>query len=445
MLVVLDDDPTGTQTVHGIEVVTDWSVDTLREVMAGKPPVFYILTNSRSFPLARAQELNREIGRNLGRAARELGAEFDVVSRSDSTLRGHYPGETEVLRQALENSLGWSFDGDLLIPFFLEGGRYTAYDVHWVQEGDWLVPAGETEFAKDTAFGYRASRLPEWVEEKTGGQVKAEEVVSVSIEDLRLGGTSAVVGKLAALSRGRVGIVNAVSYPDLELFVQGLLDPHCQGRRFLFRTAASFVRARAGLEPRPLLTQEDLLGSHATGARGLIIVGSHVSKSSEQLAALLELPYVDGVELSVPLVAADPTARQKELARVLAAVAASWRAGHDVVVYTSREVLRFDTPEENLALAQLVSGTLARVVKDLPTCPRFVVAKGGITSSVVATEGLGVKRAYVAGQLLPGVPVWRLGVETRFPGLHYVIFPGNVGHQAALAEAVSLLRGDEQP
>jgi uncharacterized protein YgbK (DUF1537 family) len=79
---------------------------------------------------------------------------------------------------------------------------------------------------------------------------------------------------------------------------------------------------------------------------------------------------------------------------------------------------------------------LISIVRGLQVRPRFLIAKGGITSSDVATRGLGVRRALVRGQILPGVPVWRLGAEARFPGLDYVVFPGNVGGDTALADAV---------
>ena len=88
-----------------------------------------------------------------------------VISRSDSTLRGHYPGEVEALAQAL----GEPYHATLLIPFFLEGGRYTLHDVHYLQDGDTLTPVGESEFAKDTTFGFASSDLRAWVAEKTGG------------------------------------------------------------------------------------------------------------------------------------------------------------------------------------------------------------------------------------------------------------------------------------
>ena len=174
-VVVLDDDPTGTQTVHGVPVLTEWPHETLRAELTNDLPAFYLLTNSRSLQLAEAQAMNTEIGRNLVEAARQAGREFVVVSRSDSTLRGHFPGEVQALAEALRQD----FDAWLIIPFFLEGGRYTINDIHYVAEGEWFVPAGETEFARDAVFGYRASNLRQWVEEKTGGRVSSEAVASI--------------------------------------------------------------------------------------------------------------------------------------------------------------------------------------------------------------------------------------------------------------------------
>jgi hypothetical protein len=161
-VVVLDDDPTGTQTVHNVPVLTEWPVEALQAELESRSTTFYLLTNSRSLPLEEAQALNREIGQNLLEASRQTGHKFVVISRSDSTLRGHFPGEV----QALDGALGGGYDSWLIILFFEEGGRYTINDIHYVQEGDWLVPAGQTEFARDASFGYHASNLREWVAEK---------------------------------------------------------------------------------------------------------------------------------------------------------------------------------------------------------------------------------------------------------------------------------------
>ena len=72
--------------------------------------------------------------------------------------------------------------------------------------------------------------------------------------------------------------------------------------------------------------------------------------------------------------------------------------------------------------------------------PRYILAKGGITSSDIATRALNVKKAMVLGQILPGVPVWKLGAESRFPNLAYIVFPGNVGDDRALIAVVRQLK-----
>jgi len=428
-VVVLDDDPTGKQTVHSIPVLTEWSVASLRAELANDLPCFYILTNSRSLPLPGAQAMNAEIARNLREASRQAQRDFVVVSRSDSTLRGHFPGEVD----ALANALDRTFDGWLIIPFFLEGGRYTLDDVHYVAEGDKLVPAGETPFARDSAFGYRASNLREWVEEKTGGRVHADQVATISINDLRVGGRQCVAKKLMALSRGQMCAVNAASYRDVEVFVAGLLDAEARGKRFLYRTAASFVRVRAGIEPRALLTKAELQLPQSGG--GLVVVGSYVPKTTAQVEVLLAQTKITGVEISVDALL--NARREHEIARVASSAENAMKQNQDVVIYTSRQLVTVSDAEASLTIGQRVSDGLIEILHRLTFMPRYLIAKGGITSSDVATKGLNVKRALIRGQILPGVPVWRLGTESRYPGLDYIVFPGNVGTPNSLAEIVN--------
>ena len=430
-VVVLDDDPTGTQTVHAVPVLTGWSVEALRQELANDLPALYILTNSRSLPLQEAQALNVAIGRNLARAAQETGRSMAVISRSDSTLRGHFPGEVEALAAAL----GGGFDAWLLIPFFLEGGRYTIDDVHYVAEGDRLVPAGQTEFARDKAFGYRSSNLRQWVEEKTQGRIRASDVTSITLADIRQGGPERIAAQLVALPPSAVCVVNAASYRDLEVLTLGLLAAEACGRRFLYRTAASFVRVHAGIDPRPLLRRSELDLSEGGGA--LIVVGSYVPRSSGQLAALLALDGVVGVEINVEALLTNPS---EEVRRTVERADHRLHSGADVVVYTSRGLVSGSDAQASLAIGRKVSEGLVAVVRALSARPRYVLAKGGITSSDVATQGLDVQRALVRGQILPGVPVWQLGPESRHPGMPYIVFPGNVGGPQALAEIVTALR-----
>jgi uncharacterized protein YgbK (DUF1537 family) len=441
-VVVLDDDPTGTQTVHDVPVVTEWTVDALAEAWAEAVTTFYVLTNSRRYPLDEAAALNREIARNLAVVAQAKGAEPIVVSRSDSTLRGHYPGEVQALQDGLEQGLGIAYDGVIIIPFFLEGGRLTVDDVHWVREGDWLTPAALTEFARDRTFGYSHSNLRDWVDEKTAGQVRAEDVASIGLEAIRRGGPAAVGKALSAVRGGRVVIINAAAYSDLDVFVWGLLRAEEKGQRFLFRTAASFVRVRGGVPDRGLLTHEELSGGEGSSAAGgLTLVGSYVQRTTQQLQELLRRPGALGVELRVAQVVQEAT-RQDEIERVLRETTAGLKEGRDVVVYTSRE-LTVPAGKSQLEASQEVSSALVAVLCDLAVRPAYLVAKGGITSSDLATAALGVRRARVLGQIAPGVPVWRLGAESKYPSLPYVVFPGNVGGPDAMASVVGVLRGGE--
>src|SRR5215216_2291272 len=440
-VIVLDDDPTGVQSVHGVPVLTTWAVEDLRWALEQTSPTFYILTNSRSLAEEEAIALNQEIARNLSEAA--PGTDFDIVSRSDSTLRGHYPAETDALAEALRER-GRGPDGLIVCPAFFEAGRITVDDVHWVRQDGELVPAGQTEFASDHSFGYRASDLKAWVEEKTGGRIKASEVLSVGLADLREGGPERVLELLEEASGGRPVVINAASYADLEVFVLGLLAAEEEGKRFLYRTGPSFVRTRGGITEPKILGPEDLYRKRPKEGRGLVLVGSYVPTTTRQLEAALALDGIWGVEVSVRRIL-EPGSREDELGRVVEEVNRSL-ASSEVVVYTSRELVTADPGLSNFEIGASVSGALVevmrRVDRSLPLS--FVVAKGGITSSDIATKGLEVRRAEVAGPLLPPgiVPVWILPDENDFPGLPYVIFPGNVGGPDSLARAIEVLRGE---
>ncbi len=437
-LVVLDDDPTGTQTVRDIAVVTTWDPATLAAELSRAPACFYILTNSRSLAAPAARALHLELAANLRVASAATGRAFVVASRSDSTLRGHYPLETDALAEILG-----PFDATVLTPYFEAGGRYTLGDTHYVAEGDRLVPAAETPFARDPAFGYRSSHLPTYVEEKTAGRTHAGDVASIPLELLRRGGPPAVAARLGALPRGGVCVVNAAAPRDIEVFAAATLAAEAAGARFLYRTAAGFVAARIGQSP-----QATLLAPAAFSLRnahgGLTLVGSHVPRTTAQLSALLATRHAHAIGVDVPALL-DEGRRGTVLATTLAAVNASLAAGRDTVVFTSRSLVSGPTPAASLAIARRVSEALIHLVRHLAVSPRYLVAKGGITASDIATLGLGVRRALVLGQALPGVPVWQLGAESRFPGLGYVVFPGNVGSETALADLVGRLQQLSRP
>ena len=432
-IVVLDDDPTGTQTVHDIPVLTNWKLKTITDEFADKTPLFYLLTNSRSLTEAAAVDLASEVGANIFEASRKTHRAFEIISRSDSTLRGHFPAEVDALADVLEMRQAVC----VIIPFFQEGGRYTINDIHYVKEGQQLVPAADTAFAKDVVFGYHNSDLKWWVEEKTQGRISATSVQSFSLKEIRKEGVDYVAKKIDGCKLGSVCIVNAADYRDLEVVTLGLLQAQQEGKRFLFRTAASFVRVRAGLTARQLLTADEMNVTGSIG--GLVIVGSHVPRSSQQLDHLLQHGNVQGIEFNVDKILS-PKDRDEEIRRSVEFVENELSQGQDVVVYTSRKLITGRDNEGALSIGRQISQGLVEVVSSMGVRPRYILAKGGITSSDIATQALGIVRAQVLGQILPGVPVWQSGPESKFPDMPYVVFPGNVGSTDAISEVVQGFR-----
>jgi len=439
-IIVLDDDPTGVQTVHGVYVYTDWEIDSILDGMNAQEALFFILTNSRGLTERQSEDLHREIALRIAQASRETGKGFLLVSRGDSTLRGHYPLETAVLRQTLEQQGCGPFDGEVIMPFFEEGGRYTAENIHYVEEGGVLVPCGQTEFASDKTFGYRSSNLCEWVEEKTGGGYPADNVTCITLQELRGCDYAAIRGKLEAVTGFGKIIVNAIGYNDVKVFVTALMAAINSGKNFLFRTAAAFPKVAGGVADKPLLTREELCNT-ANQNGGMIVVGSHVQKTTRQLEALRGAEWITFVEFDQHTIT-DEAAFQQEISRVNQLVDREIRAGKTVAVYTRRERFDLDSAnkEDELRLAVKISDAVTSFVSSLKVRPNFIIAKGGITSSDVGTKGLLVKKALVLGQIVQGVPVWRTGAESRFPDMPYVIFPGNVGGETSLLDAASIMQ-----
>ena len=281
-IVVLDDDPTGIQTVHDISVYTDWSLESIGRGFEEKNKLFFILTNSRGFTVEQTAKAHREIGKRVDRTAKEMGLEYLIVSRGDSTLRGHYPLETGLLKEVLEEQNPWKVDGEILCPFFAEGGRYTIDNVHYVKYGSELVPAGETEFAGDKTFGYQSSNLCGYIEEKTEGKFRADSVICISLEDLRGMKLDEITEQLLAAKCFQKIIVNAVDEYDIKVFCIALYRAMGKGKHYIFRTAAAFVKVLGNISDKPLLTRDEMITA-AGRAAGIVVVGSHTEKTTMQL------------------------------------------------------------------------------------------------------------------------------------------------------------------
>ena len=431
-LVVIDDDPTGMQTVHGVRVFMDWSVDVLRKAIASEEPVFFISTNSRSLSPVETQNLSLEVGRNLREAAQLEGVEILLTSRSDSTLRGHFPSEVD----ALTSGLGLEPDGIIIVPAFFEAGRYTIDDIHRVEQDGELVPVHQTEFARDPVFGFKNSDLKAWVVEKMNSAIRAEDVRSISLKLLREGGPEAVTRELLGASDRVPVIANATCYEDLEVLSLGIISAEEKGKKFAYRCAASFIKARGGFEDKPLLTHQDLA---AGDGPGLIVVGSYVEKTSRQLQQLLDSGLAEGIELRVRELQRKES-RKSEIQSVSKMMNQKLAAGISTVLYTSRK-LQIDSNQNFQEIGNVIMQSLCQVVGQIQFRPAYLVAKGGVTSIELARTALNVREAFAIGQIIGGVPVWRLGAEARWSDTPYVVFPGNVGDDRALLRVITVLRG----
>ena len=435
-LVVLDDDPTGTQSVADLPVLTRWSVPDFEWAFAQHAPAVYVLTNTRSLDPGEAEKRNREVVRNAHAAA--AGASLGFVSRSDSTLRGHFPLEPEVIADELALVAGVRTDAVVIVPAFPDAGRVTIGGTHYMRDGGALVPVAETEFAQDATFGFTRSRLAEYVEEKSGGRYPAGDVVVLDLGVVR-GGSTVIADALAGVTGGMPVVADIVSENDLRALALGLAEAERRGKNLLYRVGPPFVRGRIGQEVRPPLTAGEAYAGREPGTGGgLVVIGSHVGLTTRQLGVLRdEHPCARIVELQVERLldgAADA------LDSVVADIVAGLDAG-DVVLHTSRALVRADSPEASLEIARTVSAALVEAVRRTLARrpPRFVIAKGGITSSDVASEGLQIRRAIVRGPMLPGiVSLWE-PVDGPAKGIPYVVFAGNVGDDRSLLDVVQVL------
>lgn len=400
-----------------------WDVETLRLGLADATPIFFVLTNTRAMAPEKAAATTREVCHNLKTAiALEQIHDFLVVSRSDSTLRGHYPIETDVIAEELG-----PFDAHFLTPAFFEGGRTTRDSIHYLKVNGVDTPVHQTEFAKDSVFAYQHSYLPEYVAEKTAGRISAGQVERFLLADVRAG----VQDRLLQLQGNRCGVVDAENQADMNRFAADVLAAASQGKRFLFRSAASLLTALANLPPQPI-APEAMAKYVRDGKPGAIIVGSHVKKTTEQLEYLLQQPGTVGLEVDVAQLL-DPERRSQLLPEVIQQVNTIHQANQTPVIYTSRQELTFEDAQTRLDFGEAVSGLLMDILRHLPAEIGFLISKGGITSNDTLSTGLALRTARLLGQVIPGVSVVRTPDDhPQFPQLPVVLFPGNVGDATAL-------------
>lgn len=460
VLVVLDDDPTGTQSVADLPVLTRWEVEDFTWAFGQGKPAVYVLTNTRSLDPAEAAARNEEVVRNALTAAGSPGASsgsslrLGFVSRSDSTLRGHYPLEPDVIAATVAEVSGEKTDGVVLVPAFPDAGRLTIGGVHYMRGAGeatgTLVPVSETEFATDASFGFSTSVMADYVAEKSQGRFPADSVIVLDLNIIRAGASAqdpavsakAIADAIDPATDSTPIVADIVTENDLRALALGLEEAERRGKKLLYRVGPPFVRGRIGQEVRAALTSDEAYAGHIPSeAGGLIVVGSHVGLTTRQLNVLTaEHGSARIIEIDVEKLLGAETEALAHLDQTVDAVVEALRAG-DVIVHTSRLLIKTDDAAESLRIARTVSAAVVDVVnRTLKTFPpRFVIAKGGITSSDVAARGLEIRHAIVRGPMLPGiVSLWE-PVDGPASGIPYIVFAGNVGDDDSLAQVTRKL------
>jgi len=444
-LIVLDDDPTGSQTVHSCPLLLRWDDDSLRRGLAHPSPLLFVLANTRALDPAEARGRVRAICRALRpelEAAQAAGwlDRWLVVSRGDSTLRGHFPLEAEVIAAELG-----PFDATLLAPAFLPGGRTTVDGVHLLQ-GE---PVHTTPFAQDRLFGYRHSALPAWVEEKTGGRIPAAAVQRLSLAELDAaatspGGMELLCGRLRALAGNTLVAVDAEQPQQLEALGAAVRRVTAEGRRLMAQSAASLLNGLVELPPQPLdargLTGLRRLDGDGQPLPGLVLVGSHVPLADAQLERLLQEPACAGVELPVSQMAqllqgaGVPQAIATLQNNLLQQLRQQLNAGLTPVLFTSRGELHSPSAAERRRLGLELAALMARLAAALAPGLGYVISKGGITSHTLLADGLQLDQVELQGQLMPGLSLVLAG------DLPVITFPGNLGDREGLCQAWQLMQ-----
>jgi len=412
-LMVLDDDPTGTQSATGVEVLLEWDAAALTAALRRADSV-YLLTNTRALHEADAVALLERIRYERDAAAEALGEPVHVVLRGDSTLRGHVFPETSV------------FAGDdaviLFVPAFPDGGRTTVEGTHYVRVGGRVIPAHESEYADDPVFPFGTAVLTEYVAEKGGGR----SAVHVPVRDIRSTATAtALQTALADAAPGTVVVPDAEHDDDIRAIAAAVRVAWETGVRVVVRSASPLAAelagvASTGLLPTPLRTEP---------APTLLVCGSHTLGATRQLE-LVERVFSEASVVDTGRALDDPGAEGERVAGA-AEVAA---AVHGLAIVASDR--HRDGGHNTLDHGERVMTALTTATERLRGAVDVVVSKGGITSAEIARVGLGARTATVLGQVLPGVSAWRIETPEHEEKL-YVVVPGNVGDPSTLVDVLA--------
>ncbi len=447
-IIIFDDDPTGSQTVYGCPLLFNWDEKTLEKAFIKSSPLIFILSNTRSLSSVLAVKKTREICSSIKKFFLKQGYSKDdyfYISRGDSTLRGHGVLEPAILAEELG-----PFHATFHIPAFLEGGRTTENGIHYLNG----IPVHTTDFGSDNIFGFSTSDLAKWIEEKSFGKIQAENILHVEIKQLDIAfnnedGFKSLLSFLSKLENNISVVVDAKLPHHLETLARAIKIVSRE-KRFLFRTAASFINSLSGLPSNPHDTA-DLVSLKSKNNEfdykpGLIMVGSHVKLATDQLEVLLKDNSCEGLEIPVSKLA-DIFALedyQKEILELedilLSKIDDILHIKKVPVLYTTREEMKFSSYSKRMNFGLDLAEFMAILVRKITNKLGYIISKGGITTQLLLQKGLNFNQVDLRGQILPGLSIVK-GISDQYD-LPVVTFPGNLGNEKTLLESFRLMESN---
>ncbi len=440
--VVIDDDPTGSQTVHDCLLLLKWDCSTLVKGFESKSNLFFILANTRSLSEKDAKLIIEEICKNLKTviASQFYEEEIIFISRGDSTLRGH-----NFLEPSALNSCLGPFDATFHIPAFIEGKRLTINGAHFVDK----TPIDKTIFARDKIFGYETSNVKNLLFQKSKSKLNLDDIQNIFLSDLEILNdeeNNIIFKKLKDLKNNKHVIVDVENYSQIKKFSL-IIKKLTKQKKFLFRTAASFISSIS--EKNSVRHGETFFSNLRIRTKekiflpGLVIVGSHVELSTIQLKNLLEISTCKPIELDVfeffKISASENNQKKRNLFKnkFLKEIRFSFEQGKTPVLFTSRKFMSLDNSEQ-FNFYNSLAFFIAELVADLKYEIGYLVSKGGITTNVILSDGLNADYVYLEGQILTGISVVTCSLKND-EKLPIVTHPGNIGSKDSLVNIWKVL------
>ncbi len=444
-IIIIDDDPTGSQTVNNCLLLLKWDYETLFKGLKNKSNLLFILANTRALSANNAQLRLEEICLSLKYALDYLGfnkKEYIIISRGDSTLRGH-----NFLEPYIINKLLGPFDATFHIPAFIEGNRITINGKHFVNN----IPADETIFAKDEIFGFKTNDIKELLYQKSNQKLNLNKIQNLNLNDLEILETdkkNKVYKFIEGLKENSHVIVDSINYSYLDKF-SSVIKQLSKNKRFLFRTAASFINSISEINNKK---KEDLYYSQLRIKNiknkflsGLIVVGSSVNLTTLQLNKILKIKIFKSIKLDVAnfytiYKSGDNFNQIKSLKKsIIHSIRLNLKQEYIPVLFTSREIISFDDKNEALSFHNYLSLFIAEIVSELKFEIGYLISKGGLTSNTILSKGFNVNFVYLEGQILPGISLVTLSIQDYIKRFPIVTFPGNIGDETSLLKVLEVI------